>query len=248
MKRLLFVLFTLGLLAACTPSSPDPSAGALLQVATVTPLPVVQITSTPLPTQPPQPTSPPPTPVLLQAPPLAISSGNTGSGSATLAGGGNSNQNSAPAVTSPPAPGASIISYSPPANVAQAEQLVIEINNQYRAQAGLAPMIRDETLMAIARTRVQDMIARGYMGHFDPITNVHLGRLLIGNAGYAEGSENWYASSMADIGAFPERAMVWFINDPPHAAGILSTRYSHIGVGLANSGSLWIVVQNFARP
>lgn len=243
MKRLLLLLFTLGLLAACNPDSPDPSVGALLQVATVTPLPVIQITSTPLPTQPPQPTSPPPTPVLLQAPPVAISSSNTGGGSASLVGG----QPTSPPPP-PPAAGSSIISYNPPANIAQAEQLVIEINNQYRARAGLAPMIRDETLMAIARTRVQDMIARGYMGHFDPVTNVHLGRLLISNAGYAEGSENWYASSMADLGAFPERAMVWFINDPPHAAGILSTRYTHIGVGLANSGSMWIVVQNFARP
>lgn len=137
---------------------------------------------------------------------------------------------------------------SPPSDIAGAEQTAIDINNQYRAQAGLSPMIRDETIMNIARTRVADMIARGYSGHYDPITSVHLGREMIAAAGYSTGSENWYASGQADLASFPAIAMNWFINDPPHAAGILSTYYTQIGVGIGWNGQMWIVVQNFAVP
>jgi uncharacterized protein YkwD len=43
-----------------------------------------------------------------------------------------------------------------------------------------------------------------------------------------------------------DAAMAWFMTDPPHAQGILSTSYTRVGVGLAYNGSQWLLVQNFA--
>jgi hypothetical protein len=43
-----------------------------------------------------------------------------------------------------------------------------------------------------------------------------------------------------------DAAMAWFMTDPPHAQGILSTHFTFVGVGIAFNGSQWLLIQNFA--
>jgi uncharacterized protein YkwD len=131
------------------------------------------------------------------------------------------------------------------ADVAAAEQYTIDLINAERAAAGLEPYARDEVIMGIARARVADMVARGYQGHYDPITGIGLARSMILNAGYAWASENWYGHRNGPV-AIAEAAMAWFMTDPPHAAGILNTNYQFVGVGIAYNGTQWLLVQNFA--
>lgn len=135
----------------------------------------------------------------------------------------------------------------PAAEVAAAEQHTIDLINAERVAAGVAGLVRDEMLMRIARTRVADMVARGYTGHTDPVTGEYLARAQMRAAGYASSylGENWYGSGLG-LTTLPEVAVGWFMGDPPHAQNILNPNYTSVGVGIAYNGELWLLVQNFA--
>lgn len=131
--------------------------------------------------------------------------------------------------------------------VADAEQYVIDLINAERAAAGVAQLLRDETLMGIARARVADMVARGYTGHNDPVTGEPLARSMMRAAGYTSSylGENWYGSIQSPSGLV-DVAMAWFMTDPPHARNILSPNYVGVGTGIAFNGQQWLLVQDFA--
>ncbi|MCC7362445.1 MAG: hypothetical protein IT317_23395 [Anaerolineales bacterium] len=133
------------------------------------------------------------------------------------------------------------------ADVAAGEQYTIDLINAQRANIGLPPLARDETLMGIARARVADMVARGYTGHNDPVTGVALGRSMILAAGYRLAGENWYGTHTGPPGT-GEVAMNWFMTDDLHARAILNPNYTVVGVGLAFNGAQWLLIQNFAAP
>ena|SRR5690606_25562488 len=48
------------------------------------------------------------------------------------------------------------------------ELRLLELINEARAEAGLSPVILDETLSRVARTHAREMIDRGYFGHISP--------------------------------------------------------------------------------
>jgi uncharacterized protein YkwD len=133
----------------------------------------------------------------------------------------------------------------PAADVAAAEQYCIDLINAERAAAGLPPMLRDESVMGVARARVADMVARGYRGHFDPVTGASLGRQMLSAAGFRLAGENWFGHRAGPV-EIVDAAMAWFMTDPPHAQGILSTHFTLVGVGIAHNGAQWLLVQNFA--
>jgi len=131
-------------------------------------------------------------------------------------------------------------------DVAGAEQYTIDLINLRRSEAGLGPLARNETLMAIARGRVADMVARGYTGHNDPVTGVALGPVIMQAAGFGTFvGENWYGTIKGPP-AIAEVAMGWFMTDPPHYRNILSGNYLSVGVGIAYNGRQWLLVQDFA--
>jgi uncharacterized protein YkwD len=149
-----------------------------------------------------------------------------------------------PAVAAlPPVP----VAPPPPEDTAAAEQYTIDLINAERVAAGVAPLLRDETLVGIARARVADMVARGYTGHDDPVTGEQLARNMIRAAGYTSSylGENWYGSIQAPPGLV-DTVMAWFMTDPPHAQNILSPNYAGVGVGIAFNGQQWLLVQDFA--
>ena len=131
--------------------------------------------------------------------------------------------------------------------VAAAEQHTIDLINTQRAAAGLGPLVRDETLMRIARARVADMVARHYTGHYDPVTGEGLGKAMMHAAGYTTNfmAENFYGNAQGPLAA-ADVAMAWFMTDPPHADNILNTHFAGVGVGIAFNGKLWLLVQDFA--
>ena len=163
-------------------------------------------------------------------------------------------QNAPPPTTAPSvaaaAPTAVPPAEAPPSagDAAAAEQYTIDLINQRRAQAGLGPLARNETLMAIARGRVADMVARGYTGHDDPATGVALGPAQMLAAGFSNPvGENWFGSIKGPP-AIADVAMGWFMTDEPHYRNILSPTYVSVGVGIAFNGRQWLLVQDFAGP
>lgn len=166
-------------------------------------------------------------------------------------------QDSGPSGAADPAPAPDTATPEPPAaapapvsgDVAAAEQYTIDLINAQRAAAGVPALLRDETLMGIARARVADMIARGYTGHNDPVTGAPMAREMMRAAGYTSVylGENWYGSIKAPPGII-DVAMAWFMTDPPHARNILSPNYAAVGVGIGFNGRQWLLIQNFAGP
>ncbi len=142
----------------------------------------------------------------------------------------------------------SAVAAAPPSgDAAAAEVYMVDLINQQRIAAGVAPLLADPLLMSVARGRVDDMVARGYTGHDDPVTGEAMGPKMIHAAGFTSTfvGENWYGT-IKPPPSNVETAMSWFMTDPPHARNILSPYYAYVGVGLAFNGRQWLIVQNFA--
>ncbi len=159
-------------------------------------------------------------------------------------------ETAAPPVTETPSlPPTAVSPAGPPpaGDAAAAEVYMVDLINQQRAAAGVAPLVMDPLLMSVARGRVDDMVTRGYTGHNDPATGEALGPKMIHAAGFTSNfvGENWYGTIKAPP-ANVEVAMSWFMTDPPHYRNILSPYYAYVGVGLAYNGRQWLIVQNFA--
>lgn len=149
-----------------------------------------------------------------------------------------------PAPTDPPP---TAIPAAPVSDVSSAEQAVIDLSNLYRTQNGLAALARDEGIMSIARARSADMVARGYFGHYDPITGASLAKPQILALGFGRAGENYYVSGRS-LEEMVSQAVTWFMGDPPHRANILNSAYNSIGVGIAWNGQMWILTQDFGGP
>jgi uncharacterized protein YkwD len=244
------------LAAACTvrPMTPPPDITATLRpagqaVVTFTPTAAPPATETPVPAPPFTAAATTPVPTDTAAPTLPPVQADRPQAAP------------APAATLPPAPPATsvpeavqptpaplpVAAAAPDGDVAAAEQYTIDLINIQRAAAGVPALARDETLMGIARARVNDMVARGYTGHNDPVTGAALGKDWMRAAGYTSPfvGENWYGS-IKPPPAIVEIAMAWFMTDPPHYRNILSPNYVGVGVGIAYNGRQWLLVQNFA--
>jgi len=199
--------------------------------ATATPVAVVAVGAA---TQPPKPTNKPAT-ILIQ--PTAIPPVAVVQPTAPLV--------EAAAATDIPAPAPTAIPVQPVSgDVASVEQAIIDLTNTYRAQSGLPPLGRDEGIMAVARSRSNDMVNRGYFGHYDPVTGQSLARPLIQALGYSRAGENIYWSGKA-LGDLPSIAVGWFMGDAPHRDNILNTSYRVVGVGVVWNGVGWTLTQDF---
>ena len=143
------------------------------------------------------------------------------------------------------------------------EQLVFFKTNQERSKYGLTQLELDDGLSEVARDHSLDMVQRNFFSHENPDgedptdrakrhgleTEVskngyiwigiaeNIGQMPTGNVlGYG------YVSSEEDIAS----AMInGWMNSPGHRANILNTNYDRIGVGVATSGSIYYLTQNF---
>jgi uncharacterized protein YkwD len=135
----------------------------------------------------------------------------------------------------------------PISDTASAEQAVIDLTNAQRARYGLPALARDETIMAIARARSNDMMTRNYFGHNDPATGAHLAREAVTAAGFGRAGENIYWGG-AVLAEFPAKAVGWFMGDTPHRDNILNPNYTAIGVGIVWNAQGWMLTQDFGGP
>jgi uncharacterized protein YkwD len=132
------------------------------------------------------------------------------------------------------APGASVAATPPVDEVTLSsnETAMVAQLNADRTANGLVPVRVDARLMAIARARSNDMIAKDYFDHvqpdgrnvFDILTAQHI---------------TWYnAGEIIAWNAFPIESTTYAANyqwthSPGHYAIIVSASYNYVGVGLA---------------
>ena len=145
-------------------------------------------------------------------------------------------------------PGAAAATSTPPVDetaLTAAESAMVKTLNADRTALGLVPVRVDTRLMAIARARSNDMVAKDYFSHkqpdgryvFDILTASHI---------------TWYnAGEILAWNTYPMDSTVsaanrQWIASPTHYSIIKSTGYNYVGVGLAidpdTSKKVWTAV------
>lgn len=119
---------------------------------------------------------------------------------------------------------------------------MLDLINRDRAEAGLGPVVWDDTAARAGVAHAADMIARSFFSHWNPdgfgpdhrysaAGGVHVAR------------ENLYTFSLTfedgrgvpidDWSAVIEHAEAELMNSPGHRANILDPAHSHVGIGMA---------------
>ena len=125
------------------------------------------------------------------------------------------------------------------------EQELLELTNRHRMEQGLAPLVMDEELMAIARSHSMDMARQGFISHDLPSGNLQT-RLV--RAGYHSEVARENVASARTV----RRAHKALLASPPHLKNILATDVTRIGIGVVRHPSLCdeylYVTEVFTRP
>lgn len=111
------------------------------------------------------------------------------------------------------------------------EQQMLNLVNQERSRAGLAPLKADLELTKVARLKSQDMINRNYFDHQSPTYGSPFDMMKRFGISYNTAGENIAGNSSV------ERAHQALMNSPGHRANILSSKYTHIGIGIKSGGN-----------
>jgi len=129
-----------------------------------------------------------------------------------------------------PAGASSAIHVGDPAS----EEAILAMINEERARLGLGLLEMDEDLRARSRERSRDMLERGYLSHYDPVTGEPLW------SSYTEVIARGRGFGVAGTEGAKEAARHWW-SSPGHYAAITNGDLHRIGVGVAWSGSIVIV-------
>ncbi len=122
----------------------------------------------------------------------------------------------------------------------QLEAEMLELVNEERRAAGLAPLAPDPELVEVARRHSADMWARGYFAHVTPEGNSPFDRIREADVRFLTAGENLALAPTVRI------AHVGLMNSPGHRANILRSQFGRVGIGIMDGGMRGIMVtQNF---
>lgn len=120
---------------------------------------------------------------------------------------------------------------------------VVNLVNQERQQRGLKPYQHNNKLANVAQTKAEDMRDNNYFSHQSPTYGSPFEMMKEFDIQYSAAGEN-----IARGQRTAEEVMNSWMNSPGHRKNILSKKYTHIGVGLAETSqgtTYW--VQMFIR-
>ncbi len=123
---------------------------------------------------------------------------------------------------------------APPAPELEAQML--ELVNQERAKAGLAPLAHDPALVEVARSHSVDMFARGYFAHESPEGESPFDRFNRAGITYRTAGENLALAPTLSL------AHTGLMNSPGHRANILSPEFGRVGIGIIDGGLRGLMV------
>ncbi|MBM7703131.1 CAP domain-containing protein [Metabacillus iocasae] len=117
-------------------------------------------------------------------------------------------------------------------SVSEYEKKVVELVNQERQKAGLAPLQLDTKLSDVAREKSRDMMNKGYFDHQSPTYGSPFDMMKQFGISYKAAGEN-----IAKGQRTPEEVMNGWMNSSGHRANILSNNFTHIGVGYVKASN-----------
>jgi uncharacterized YkwD family protein len=108
------------------------------------------------------------------------------------------------------------------------EQKMVNLVNQERQKAGVAPLKIDLELSRVARIKSQDMKDKGYFDHTSPTYGSPFEMMKNFGITYRTAGENIAKHSSV------EGAMTGFMNSDGHRKNILNPSFTHIGIGIVD--------------
>ncbi|WP_179602344.1 CAP domain-containing protein [Neobacillus driksii] len=145
----------------------------------------------------------------------------------------------APAPTAPaPKPAAPAPKPAAPApatgNVSAYVQQVIDLTNAQRSKNGLPALKHDTQLSGVAQKKSLDMAQNNYFSHTSPTYGSPFDMMRDFGVTYRSAGEN-----IAQGQRTPQEVVNAWMNSAGHRQNILSTNFTHIGVGYEKSGNHW---------
>lgn len=110
------------------------------------------------------------------------------------------------------------------------EQQMLNSVNRERSRNGLAPLQADLQLTKLARMKSQDMISKNYFSHQSPTYGSPFDMMRTYGVSYRTAGEN-IAGNGSVSGAHTS-----LMNSSGHRANILSSRFTHVGIGIVKGG------------
>ncbi|WP_210365115.1 CAP domain-containing protein [Bacillus sp. REN3] len=114
------------------------------------------------------------------------------------------------------------------------EQKVVELTNQERAKYGLKALAIDNELSKVAREKSRDMQSKGYFSHTSPTYGSPFDMMKKFGITYRSAGENIAMGQRS-----PEEVVKAWMNSDGHRKNILSSNFTHIGVGHVANGNYW---------
>lgn len=149
---------------------------------------------------------------------------------------------STPSSTSSSSTPSSYPTIAPVTSLTPDQQSLVDMVNQERANAGLAPLKVDFRLVSVAQAKAQDMKTNNYFGHTSPTYGTAWAMMSAVGINYQYAGEN-IAGNDSVAGA-----MAAWMSDPGHRANILNPQFTDIGVGIVYGSAYGnLYVQEFAQ-
>lgn len=136
----------------------------------------------------------------------------------------------APAPTPEPTPAPAPTNPEKVAGLTAQEQQMINLVNQERVKAGVAPLKVDMRLVQSARAKSKDMIDNNYFSHTSPVYGGFAALIRQYAPDYRYLAENIAGNRST------EAAHQAFMNSEGHKKNILNPNYTHIGIGIVAGG------------
>ena len=125
---------------------------------------------------------------------------------------------------------------------AEAERQLFDLANQARAQAGVAPLQRDEGLTQAARAHAAAMAAQHDLSHQFAGEPSLQQRLAANSSLHLD-----KAGENVSVASSVEQSHQGLMHSPPHRENLLNPGYNVAGFGVVRAGSSLYVAQDFAH-
>ncbi|RAV22175.1 peptidoglycan-binding protein [Paenibacillus contaminans] len=132
-----------------------------------------------------------------------------------------------PPTPQPPTPAPS---KPPTTGLSAEEQQMVDLVNQERKKAGLAPLAVDSALANSARLKSKDMVDLNYFSHDSPTYGSPFDMMKKFGISYRTAGENIACNSSV------AKAHTSLMNSTGHRENILKSSFTHIGIGIVDGG------------
>lgn len=116
-------------------------------------------------------------------------------------------------------------------SLSAAEQQMVDLVNKARSENNLPALKVDIALANVARTKAKDMIDNNYFSHNSPTYGSPFDMMKSFSIRYIKAGENIAGNQSV------QAAHDALMKSPGHRANILSSDYTHIGIGIVEGGS-----------